>query len=73
MFIDPLLAKWAVFIGFGISVFMAGFNWAGIRRQNASIETIEWLIQNGFLKAEQAEDGEWDLYPIDDEEEEEEK
>lgn len=68
MFIDPLLAKWFVFGAFAICVFMAGFTYAGIRRQAASIETIEWLIHNGFLKAEETEDGEWDLYPIDDEE-----
>lgn len=64
MYLDPTIVSWLLIGCASVCAFMVGRN--SVRTTEQVIEyTILYLIHNGYLRARQSDEGEWDIIPLD--------
>lgn len=64
MFVDPTLISWLLIAGSSLCAFMIGRSWDKMNRETIVESTIQYLIDNNFIKAEKV-DGEWEILELD--------
>lgn len=64
MFVDPTLISWLLIAGASLCAFMIGRSWDKMNREIIIESTIQYLIDNNFIKAEKI-DGEWEILELD--------
>ena len=61
MFIDPVIINWLIMAGLSLCAFMIGKHYGSGEKEDTIAHTIEYLIEQGFLKARKTMDGEYEL------------
>jgi len=64
MFIDPTIISWLLITGASLCAFMIGRSWDNMNRETIIESTIQYLIDNNFIKAKKV-DGEWEILELD--------
>ena len=64
MFIDPTLISWLLIIGASLCAFIIGRSWDKMNRETIIESTLQYLIDNNFIKAKKI-DGEWEILELD--------
>ena len=64
MFIDPTIISWLLITGASFCAFMIGRSWDNMNRETIIESTIQYLIDNNFIKAKKI-DGEWEILELD--------
>lgn len=67
MFIDPQTISWLVIGAASFCAFMIGKHYGSGEKEDTIAHTIEYLIEQGFLKARKTMDGEYELIHPEDE------
>jgi len=64
MFIDPTLISWILILAASLCAFMIGRSWDKMNREEIIENTIQYLIDNNFIKAKKI-NGEWEILELD--------
>ena len=64
MFIDPTLISWIIILAASLCAFMIGRSWDKMNREDIIETTIQYLIDNNFIKAKKI-NGEWEILELD--------
>jgi magnesium-transporting ATPase (P-type) len=64
MFIDPTLISWILILATSLCAFMIGRSWDKMNREEIIENTIQYLIDNNFIKAKKI-NGEWEIIELD--------
>ena len=64
MFIDPTLLNWIFILAASLCAFMIGRSWDKMNREEIIETTIQYLIDNNFIKAKKI-NGEWEILELD--------
>lgn len=64
MFIDPTLISWILILATSLCAFMIGRSWDKMNREEIIENTIQYLIDNNFIKAKKI-NGEWEILELD--------
>lgn len=64
MFIDPTIISWLLIAGASLCAFMIGRSWDNMNRETIIENTIQYLIDNNFIKAKKI-NGEWEIIELD--------
>ena len=64
MFIDPTIISWLLIAGASLCAFMIGRSWDNMNRETIVESTIQYLIDNNFIKAKKI-NGEWENLELD--------
>jgi len=64
MFIDPTLLNWIFILATSLCAFMIGRSWDKMNREDIIETTIQYLIDNNFIKAKKI-NGEWEILELD--------
>ena len=62
--IDPTIISWLIILGASACAFMAGRNLGILSREDIAETTIQYLIDNKFLRAKKI-NGEWEILDLD--------
>lgn len=64
MFIDPIIMQWGIILGASVCAFMIGMLWSENRKEAIIENTIVYLVDNGFMRAQKI-DGEYEILKLD--------
>lgn len=67
MYLDPTLINWLFFGAATVCGFMIGKLMTEMARDQIINDTIVYLIENNFIKAKKANNGEWEILELDQE------